>query len=69
MADPIVMIETNRVTGRVEGVGLFSDLDKARYHAFRHLGQATLFSVWTPNMDSVIPAPSITGLSMPPVSK
>lgn len=62
----LILIETNRVTGRVESVGAFSDMDKARYHVARHCGPSNFFSVWTPGMDEVIPSPSISGLSMPP---
>lgn len=62
----VVLIGTNIHTGHPTEVGLFEDLDAARWHVHRALKQDVVFSLWTPDMNGTIKAASITGLSMPP---
>lgn len=62
----IILICTNRDSGKLVEVGLFDDMDKAHWHATKNLRAGFLYSVWTPELNGVIRAASITGLSLPP---
>lgn len=64
----IVLIGTNRETGSVVEVGLYDDIEAARFHVHKNCGP-TLYSVWTPEKNSTIKAASVTGLSLPPLSQ
>jgi hypothetical protein len=47
-------------------VGLFDNMDDAKWHAHKNSRAETLYSVWTPEVGGTIKAASITGLSLPP---
>ena len=62
----IVLICTNRDSSRLMEVGLFDNMDDAKWHAHKNSRAETLYSVWTPEVGGTIKAASITGLSLPP---
>lgn len=63
---PVVLIGTNRTSGKIVEVGLYDDTESARPYVGRNGGRDVLYSVWTPEMNDTMQAPSVVGFSLPP---
>lgn len=63
MAEPVVLISTDTKSGKLTGVGLYEDIEMARYEVSRKATPDNTFSLWTPSMNSLLPHPACIGLT------
>lgn len=62
----VILVGSNRETGRLIEVGLYENAEAARPYVAKNGGHDVVYSLWTPGMNETMEMPSAVGFSLPP---